>query len=56
MVYHAIIRDLSYRKHIEENSVNLGKMSISEHIAKGLGDEIRNDSIKLKSLSNGNLS
>ncbi|WP_285060587.1 hybrid sensor histidine kinase/response regulator [Pedobacter ginsengisoli] len=40
-VYHTIIRDLSYRKHIEEKSVNLGKMSISEHIAKGLGDEIR---------------
>ena len=40
-VYHTIIRDLSYRKHIEEESVNLGKMSISEHIAKGLGDEIR---------------
>ncbi len=35
-VYHTIIRDLSYRKHIEEKSVNLGKMSISEHIAKGL--------------------
>jgi PAS domain S-box-containing protein len=41
-VYHTIIRDLSYRKHIEEESVNLGKMSISEHIAKGLGEEIRN--------------
>lgn len=40
-VYHTIIRDLSYRKHIEEKSVNLGKMSISEHIAKGLGEEIR---------------
>lgn len=40
-VYHTIIRDLSYRKHMEEKSVSLGKMSISEHIAKGLGDEIR---------------
>jgi len=40
-VYHTIIRDLSYRKHIEEKSVNMGKMSISEHIAKGLGEEIR---------------
>jgi len=40
-VYHTIVRDLSYRKHIEEKSVHIGKMSISEHIAKGLGDEIR---------------
>lgn len=40
-VYHTIIRDLRYRKHIEEKSVNMGKMSISEHIAKGLGEEIR---------------
>ncbi|HKG07787.1 MAG TPA: ATP-binding protein [Pedobacter sp.] len=40
-VYHTIVRDLSYRKHIEEKSVNIGKMSISEHIAKGLGDEVR---------------
>ena len=40
-VYHTIIRDLSYRKNKEEESVNLGKMSISEHIAKGLAEEIR---------------
>lgn len=40
-VYHTIIRDLSYRRNMEERSVNLGKMSISEHIAKGLGEEIR---------------
>ena len=40
-VYHTIIRDLSYRKDIEDQSVNLGKMAISEHIAKGLADEIR---------------
>ncbi|TKC05008.1 hybrid sensor histidine kinase/response regulator [Pedobacter frigoris] len=40
-VYHTIIRDLSYRRHIEEKSVSLGKMYISEHIAKGLGEEIR---------------
>jgi len=40
-VYHTIIHDLSYRKNIEERSVSLGKMSISEHIAKGLGEEIR---------------
>lgn len=40
-VYHTIIRDLSYRKGIEDQSVTLGKMAISEHIAKGLGQEIR---------------
>jgi len=40
-VYHTIIRDLSYRRNMEERSVNLGKMSISAHIAKGLGEEIR---------------
>ena len=40
-VYHTIIRDLSYRKGIEDQSVRLGKMDISEHIAKGLGEEIR---------------
>ena len=40
-VYHTIIRDLSYRRNKEEESVNLGKMSISEHIAKGLAEEIR---------------
>nr|WP_198160691.1 hybrid sensor histidine kinase/response regulator [Pedobacter panaciterrae] len=40
-VYHTIIHDLSHRKNIEERSVSLGKMSISEHIAKGLGEEIR---------------
>lgn len=39
--YHTIIRDLSYRKSIEDQSVSLGKMAISEHIAKGLGQEIR---------------
>ncbi|RZK75078.1 MAG: response regulator [Pedobacter sp.] len=40
-VYHTIVRDLSYRRNMEERSVNLGKMSISAHIAKGLGEEIR---------------
>jgi len=40
-VYHTIIHNLSHRKNIEERSVSLGKMSISEHIAKGLGEEIR---------------
>lgn len=40
-VYHTIIRDLSYRRNKEEEFVNLGKMSISEHIAKGLAEEIR---------------
>ena len=40
-VYHTIIRDLSYRRNMEERSVNLGKMSISAHIAKGLGEEMR---------------
>jgi len=40
-VYHTIIHDLSHRKNIEAQSVSLGKMSISEHIAKGLGEEIR---------------
>ncbi len=40
-VYHTIIRDLSYRKDIEDKSVNFGKMAISEHIAKGLAEEIR---------------
>ncbi|WP_256002902.1 hybrid sensor histidine kinase/response regulator [Pedobacter deserti] len=39
--YHTIVRDLSYRKQIEDQSVNLGKMAISEHIARGLGDELR---------------
>lgn len=40
-VYHTIIRDLSYRKDIEDQSVIQGKMAISERIAKGLGQEIR---------------
>ncbi|TDQ09636.1 ATP-binding response regulator [Pedobacter metabolipauper] len=40
-VYHTIIRDLSYRKDIEEKSVKIGKMSISEHIARGLAEEVR---------------
>jgi signal transduction histidine kinase len=40
-VYHTIVRDLSYRKEIEEQSVQLGKMAIAEHIARGLDDEIR---------------
>lgn len=40
-VYHTTIKDLSYRKRIEGESVTLGKMSISEDIAKGLGEEVR---------------
>ncbi|MES2829038.1 MAG: ATP-binding protein [Bacteroidota bacterium] len=40
-VFHIMIKDLSYRKSVERESVNLGKMSISEHIARGLGEEVR---------------
>jgi len=40
-VFHTMIKDLSYRKNEEAQSINLGKMDISEHIAKGLGDEMR---------------
>lgn len=40
-VCHVMIKDLRYRKSLEEQSVNLGKMSISEHIANSLGEEVR---------------
>ena len=40
-VYHTTIRDLSFRKELEEESIRLGKLTISEHIAKGLSEEVR---------------
>ena len=40
-VYHTMIKDLSYRKNSEASSISLGKLDISEHIAKGLGEEMR---------------
>ena len=41
-VYHTIIHDLTYRKHLETKSIHESKFSISEHIAKGFAEEIRN--------------
>ncbi|RYF17396.1 MAG: hybrid sensor histidine kinase/response regulator [Flavobacteriales bacterium] len=41
-VYHTIIHDLTYRKHQETKSIHESKFSISEHIAKGFAEEIRN--------------
>lgn len=40
-VYHTMIKDLSQRKNNEVKSVNIGKMDVSEHIAKGLGEKMR---------------
>jgi PAS domain S-box-containing protein len=40
-VYHTMIKDLSQRKNNEVKSVNLGKMDVSEHIAKGLSEKMR---------------
>jgi len=40
-VYHTMIKDLNQRKTNEVKSVNLGKMHVSEHIAKGLGEKMR---------------
>ncbi|RZK82547.1 MAG: hybrid sensor histidine kinase/response regulator, partial [Pedobacter sp.] len=40
-VFYTIVRDLSYRKGLEEESIKLGKLTISEHIAKGFGEEVR---------------
>lgn len=40
-VYHTMIKDLSHRKNVEAQSINSGKMDISENIAKGLGQEMR---------------
>jgi len=41
-VYHTIIHDLTYRKHQETKFIHESKFSISEHIAKGFVEEIRN--------------
>ena len=41
-VYHTIIHDLTHRKHQETKSIHESKFSISEHIAKGFAEEIRN--------------
>lgn len=41
-VYHTIIHDLTYRKHQETKSLHESRFSISEHIAKGFAEEIRN--------------
>jgi len=41
-VYHTIIHDLTYRKQLETKSIHESKFSISEHIAKGFAEEIRN--------------
>lgn len=41
-VYHTIIHDLTHRKHQEDKFIHESKFSISEHIAKGFAEEIRN--------------
>lgn len=41
-VYHTIIHDLTHRKNQETKSIYESKFSISEHIAKGFAEEIRN--------------
>lgn len=41
-VYHTIIHDLTYRKHQEAKVIHESKFSISEHIAKGFVEEVRN--------------
>lgn len=41
-VYHTIIHDLTQRKHQETKFIHESKFSISEHIAKGFAEEIRN--------------
>lgn len=41
-VYHTIIHDLTHRKHQETKFIHESKFSISEHIAKGFAEEIRN--------------
>ncbi|GAB1464095.1 two-component system sensor histidine kinase NtrB [Pedobacter sp.] len=41
-VYHTIIHDLTYRKSLETKSIHESKFSITEHIAKGFSEEIRN--------------
>lgn len=41
-VYHTIIHNLTHRKHQETKSIHESKFSISEHIAKGFAEEIRN--------------
>ncbi len=41
-VYHTIIHDLTNRKNQETKSIHESQFSISEHIAKGFGEELRN--------------
>lgn len=41
-VYHTIIHNLTNRKHQETKSIHESKFSISEHIAKGFAEEVRN--------------
>lgn len=41
-IYHTIIHDLTHRKHQETKSISESKLSISEHIAKGFAEEVRN--------------
>jgi PAS domain S-box-containing protein len=41
-VYHTIIHDLTHRKNQETKSIHESKISISEYIAKGFAEEIRN--------------
>lgn len=41
-IYHTIIHDLTYRKHIENQSINQGKLTISANIAKSFAEELRN--------------
>lgn len=40
-IYHTIIHDLTYRKGQETISINKGKVAVSEHIAKGMAEQIR---------------
>ncbi|MGE6218408.1 ATP-binding protein [Nubsella zeaxanthinifaciens] len=41
-IYHTIIHNLTHRKHQETKFIHESKFSISEHIAKGFAEEIRN--------------
>lgn len=41
-IYHTIIHDLTNRKQQEAKSIHKSKVSVSEHIAKGFAEELRN--------------
>lgn len=41
-IYHTIIHDLTHRKLQEAKSIHKSKFSVSEHLAKGFAEEMRN--------------